>query len=120
MGSYLPHLKIQNKSTVYYNVFFLQIIFYNSGLYSNIDKQTRVCLGTFEYIEADREMYRKWNTKSKEYSTTLHVSFRLFYIFVYHSTLCYAPHVTEPHKKKSILHGGYYGVHLTPSENKHK
>jgi hypothetical protein len=42
------------------------------GLYSNIDKQPRLCLGTFEYKEADREIYRKWITKSKEYSTTLH------------------------------------------------
>jgi hypothetical protein len=43
------------------------------GLYSNINKQTRFCLGTFGYIEADREIYRKWITKSKQYSTTLHV-----------------------------------------------
>jgi len=29
--------------------------------------------------------------------------------------LCYAPHVTETHKKNvSILHGTYYGVHLSP------
>jgi hypothetical protein len=36
--------------------------------------------------------------------------------------LCYAPHVTEPHKRKKfpVLHGRYYGVHLTPSGNKHK
>ena len=54
-------------------MFFHQIIFYNTGLYSNIDKQTRLCLGTFGYIEADREIYRKWITKSKQYSTTLHV-----------------------------------------------
>jgi hypothetical protein len=44
-----------------------------NGLYSYIDKQTRLCLGTFEYIEADREINRKWITKSKQYSTTLHV-----------------------------------------------
>jgi hypothetical protein len=31
-------------------MFFLQIIFYNAGLYSNIGKHTRLCLGTFEYI----------------------------------------------------------------------
>jgi hypothetical protein len=43
------------------------------GLYSNIDKQTRLCLGTFKYIDADREIYRKWIAKSKQYSTTLHV-----------------------------------------------
>jgi hypothetical protein len=53
--------------------FFPQIIFYNTGLYSNIDKQTRLCLGTFEYIAADREIYRKWITKSKQYSTKLNV-----------------------------------------------
>ena len=29
------------------------------GLYSHIDKYTRLCLGTFEYIEADREIYKK-------------------------------------------------------------
>jgi hypothetical protein len=33
------------------------------GLYSNIYKQTQLCLGTFEYTEADREIYRKWITK---------------------------------------------------------
>jgi hypothetical protein len=54
-------------------LFFLQIIFYKTGLYSNIDRQTRLCLGTFEYIEADREICRKWITKSKQYSTTFHV-----------------------------------------------
>jgi len=33
--------------------------------------------------------------------------------------LCYGPHVTEPHKRKklSILHGRYYGVHLSLSRN---
>ena len=72
-GQYDPILKKQNKSTVYYNDFFLQVIFYNTGLYSHIDKYTRLCLETFEYIEADREIYKKWITKSKEYSTTLHV-----------------------------------------------
>jgi hypothetical protein len=54
-------------------MFFLQLIFYNTGLYSDIDKQTGLCLGTFEDIEADREIHRKWITKSKQYSTTLHV-----------------------------------------------
>jgi hypothetical protein len=43
------------------------------GLYSNIDKQTRLCLDTFEYTEANREIDRKWITKSKQHSTTLHV-----------------------------------------------
>jgi hypothetical protein len=68
-----PLEKKQNKITVYYNYFFLQILFYNTGLYSHIDKQTRLCLGTFEYIEAGREIYKKWITKSKEYSTALHL-----------------------------------------------
>jgi hypothetical protein len=68
-----PHLKNQNKSTVYYNVFFLQIMFYKTGLYSDIEKQTRLCLGTLEYVEVDREIYGQWITKSKQYSTTLHV-----------------------------------------------
>jgi hypothetical protein len=44
------------------------------GLYSNIDKQTQLCLGTFECIEADRQIYRKCITKSQQYSTTLHPS----------------------------------------------
>jgi hypothetical protein len=56
---------------------FITMIFFSkyftTGLYSHIDKYTRLCLGTFEYIEADREIYKKWITKSKEYSTTLHV-----------------------------------------------
>jgi hypothetical protein len=43
-------------------------------LYSNIDRQTRPCLGKFEYTEADTEMYITWITKSKQHSTTLHVS----------------------------------------------
>jgi hypothetical protein len=49
--------------------FFLQIIFYNKGLYSNIDKQTRLCLETFEYTEVDKEIYRKWN----EFLIILHI-----------------------------------------------
>jgi hypothetical protein len=71
--SYVNSTIKKNKITVYYNYFFHQILFYNSGLYSHIDKQTQLCLGTFEYMEADREIYRKWITKSEEYSTTLHV-----------------------------------------------
>jgi hypothetical protein len=43
------------------------------GLYSNIDKQTRLFLETFKYTEADREIYRKWITESKQYSTKLYV-----------------------------------------------
>jgi hypothetical protein len=59
MGSIWLHLKKKrNKSTVYYNYFFLQILLYNTGLYWHIDRQTRLCLGTFEYIEADREIYK--------------------------------------------------------------
>ena len=57
-GQYNPILKI-NRSTDYYNELFLQIIFYNTGLYSHINKYTLLCLGTFEYIEADREIYKK-------------------------------------------------------------
>jgi hypothetical protein len=44
------------------------------------------CLGTFEYIEADREIYRKWITKSKQYSTTLHV--RISDYFTYSIIIC--------------------------------
>jgi hypothetical protein len=56
-------------------MFFLQITFYNTGFYSNIDKQTRLCLGIYGYtrMEVNREIYSKWVTKSKQYSTTLHV-----------------------------------------------
>jgi hypothetical protein len=39
--------------------FSAQIILNNTDLYSNIEKQTGLCLGTFEYIETDREIYRK-------------------------------------------------------------
>jgi hypothetical protein len=73
MGSYYPILKNWIKAQFITMSFFLQIIFYNTGLYSHIDKYTRICLATFEYIEADTEIYKKWITKSKEYSTTLHV-----------------------------------------------
>jgi hypothetical protein len=42
---------------------FVRMLFSNNilqhGLYSNIDKQTQLCLGTFGYTEADREIYRK-------------------------------------------------------------
>jgi hypothetical protein len=34
----MTQFKKNNKSTVYYNNFFLQIIFYDTGLYSNIDR----------------------------------------------------------------------------------
>jgi hypothetical protein len=67
-----PYKKFRIKAQ-FITMFFSQTIFYNTGLCSNIDKQTRLCLGTFEYTEADREMWRKWITKSKQYSTTLHV-----------------------------------------------
>jgi hypothetical protein len=67
-----PIKKTRIKTQFITMFFFLQIIFYNTDLYSNIDKQTQLCLGTFKYIEAGREIYRKWITKSKQYSTTLH------------------------------------------------
>jgi hypothetical protein len=62
-----------NKNSVYYNVFFLQIIFHNTGLYWNIDRQTdrqtRLCLRKYRiYTEADREIYRKCITKRKKYT----------------------------------------------------
>src|SRR5215468_3977689 len=101
-------------------MFFLQIIFYNTGLYSNIDKQTQLCLGTFEYIEADREIYRKWTTISRQPSVKLHVRFSDYFTYsiALFITLGYVTIRTSQNlrkEKKSILHGGYYGVHLTPS-----
>jgi hypothetical protein len=69
----LTPFKKNRIKAVYYEAFFLKIIFYNTGLYSNIDKQARLCLGTYEYTEADREIHRQSITKSEQYSTTLHV-----------------------------------------------
>jgi hypothetical protein len=66
-GQYDPIVKKQNKNAVYYNVFFLQIIFHNTGLYSNIDRHDFV-LGNFEHVEADRVLYRKYITKRKQYT----------------------------------------------------
>jgi hypothetical protein len=135
MGSHWPltvltPLKKQNKSTIYYNVFFLQIIFYKTGLYSNIDKQTRLCLGTFEYKEADREMYRKLIKKSKQYSTTLHVWIsdyftysiiicRSLFITVRYVTLRTSQNLTKE-KYYQYYMEGTIGVHLTPRGNKRK
>jgi hypothetical protein len=111
-------------------MFFLQIIFYNISLHSNIDKKIRLCLGTFEYIEADREIYRKWITKSKQYSTTLHVRVSDYFIcsiiicrfcLLLYVMLRSARHRSSEKKKKlSISNGRYCGVHLTPSGNKNK
>jgi hypothetical protein len=66
-------IKKKNNKSSLLQCFFSPNNILQHGLYSNIDKQTRLCLGTFEYTEADREIYRKWITKSKQYSTTLHV-----------------------------------------------
>jgi hypothetical protein len=63
---------LKNEITVYYNYFFSPYNILQHGLYTHIDKQTRLCLGTFEYIKADREIYKKCITKSEEYSTTRH------------------------------------------------
>jgi hypothetical protein len=86
MGSYGPHLKKQNKSTVYYNIFSLSNNILQHGLSSHIDKQTRLCLGTLKYIEYDKEIHRKWITKPEEYSTTLHVRFSDY--FTYSIIIC--------------------------------
>jgi hypothetical protein len=69
----LTPLKNRIKAQFITMFFFLQIIFYNTGLYLNIDKQTQLWVGTLKYIKADGEIYRKWITKSKQYSTTLDV-----------------------------------------------
>ena len=58
-GQNEPSVKKQNTNTVSYNVLFLQIIFHNTGLYSISTNTHDFVLGTFEYIEADREIYRK-------------------------------------------------------------
>jgi len=87
MGSIWPHCKKkQNINTVYYNVLFLQIILHNTGLYSNINNRHDFVLGTFEYIESDREIYRKYITKCIQYSTTLHVWFSDY--FTYSIIIC--------------------------------
>jgi hypothetical protein len=81
------------------------------SLYSNIDKQTRLCLGTFEYTEADREIYRKWIKKSKQYCTILHMRVSdyftygiIIYTSLFITLLRYALHITEPHKRKKITY----------------
>ena len=71
---YDPTVKInQNINTVCYNVLFPHIIFHNTGLYSNVDNRHDFVLGTFEYIEADREICSKCVTKCIQYPTTRHV-----------------------------------------------
>ena len=72
-GQYDTIVKKHNINTVYYNVLFLQIMFHNTGLYSISTNRHDFVLGTFEYIEADREICRKYITKCIQYSTTLHV-----------------------------------------------
>ena len=72
-GQYDLIVKKQNINTVYYNVLFPHIIFHNTGLYSNVDSRHYFVLGTFEYIEADREISRKCVTKCIQYPTTRHV-----------------------------------------------
>ena len=63
MGSIRPQCKKkQNINAVYYNVLFLQIIIHNTGLYSISTNRHDFVLGTFEYIEADREIYGKYIT----------------------------------------------------------
>jgi len=62
-GQYDPIVKKNNINTVYYNVLFLQIIFHNTGLYSISENRQDFVLGTFEYIETDREICRKCTTK---------------------------------------------------------
>jgi hypothetical protein len=49
-------------------------------------------LGIFEYTEADREIYRKWITKCKQYSTTFHV--RVSNYFTYSIIICSSLFIT--------------------------
>jgi hypothetical protein len=58
-GQYDPIVKIQNKNTVYYNIFFLQIIFHNTVCTEISTDRHDFVLGYFEYIEVDRETHRK-------------------------------------------------------------
>jgi hypothetical protein len=55
-------------------------------------KYRQLCLGTHEYIEGDREIYRKWITKSKQHSTTLYVFVSDY--FTYNIIICRALLIT--------------------------
>ena len=77
-----PSVKKQNLNTDYYYVVFLQIIFHNTSLYSISTNKHDFFLGTFEYIEADREIYRKCITKCIHYSKTLHVWFSDYFTYI--------------------------------------
>jgi hypothetical protein len=90
-GVILTPLKIHNKSTVCCNVFSPNNILQH-GLYSHIDRQTRLCLGTLEYTEADREIYRKCITKPKQHSTTLHLS--VSHYFTHSIIICISLFIT--------------------------
>jgi hypothetical protein len=54
IGSYWPHLRNRIKAQ-FITMFISPNNILQHGLYSNIDRQTRLCLGTFEYTEADTE-----------------------------------------------------------------
>jgi len=81
-----PLKKNQNINTVYYNVLFPHIIFHSTGLYPNMDNRHDFVLGTFEYVEADREICRKYITKCIQYSTICHVLFTDY--FTYSTIVC--------------------------------
>jgi hypothetical protein len=76
-------------------------------------------------MEADREIYRKWITKSKQYSTTLRVlvpdyfTYRITLFITARYVTLRTPQKLTKETKISALLGRYYGVHLTPSGNKH-
>jgi hypothetical protein len=124
----------RNKSTVYYNFFFSNNILQHSFLltYRQIDT---TLLRNFRIYRSRQRNIQKWITKSKQYSTTLHV--RVSDYFTYSIIICRYLFITLRYVTLRtsqnlticilyiyiyiyILHGRYYGVHLTPSGNKNK
>jgi hypothetical protein len=130
MGSIWPHWKKTRIKTQFITMFFFppnNISQHRFVLkYRQTDRHDFV-LGNFDYIEADREKYRKCVTKRKQYTKKkkknasdssllcklacqYHLSPKCFQYFLW-SSFC---------RQLSILHGRYYGVYLSPSGNKHK
>jgi hypothetical protein len=69
MGSIWPHCKKNSIKTQFITTFLLQIVFHNRFVlkYRQTHRQDFV-LGNFEYIEADREIYRRCIIKRKQYT----------------------------------------------------
>jgi hypothetical protein len=75
MGSYwLNFLKTKIKAQLI-TMFFFSKQYFTTRFVPKYRQTDTTLLRNFRiYTEADREIYRKWITKSKQYSTTLHVS----------------------------------------------